>query len=358
MITWSDNGLTYALASDLAVSGDRSCMVCHGSARERRQVEGLGASARRRFMRTLVLALLLLGDELPATVDPAAIPNYQLLKPGLAVAGKPSAAAVGRLKEQGFKTVIDLRSESEGLAEEKAGVLAQGLRYVSVPMTAQSFTLADALKVKGVLEDPASGPVLLHCASSNRVGAVIAVIEAKNGKSLEQAIEEGRKAGLRSDSLVEAVKRVLAEPGPRSLEPRERHELGRRRATLVGVERARELRRPRRLELRDVGAVHRLPEPLAAREDRPEPQPALLDLDHALRLDAQRAVPAARLDRPRAHEDPALDHDRPDPDHAVRLRAGADAEDLAVADRRERRAGEAGGVHLCLLSRACRRRRR
>ena len=166
-------------------------------------------------MKALILAMLAAGGELPATMDPAAIPNYQLLRPGLAVAGKPSAPALAKLKEQGFKTVIDLRSENEGLAEEKASVESQGLRYVSVPMTAQSFSLADALKVKGVLEDPASGPVLLHCASSNRVGGVVAVIEAKNGKSVEQAIEEGRKAGLRSDSMVEAVKRVLSEPAPK-----------------------------------------------------------------------------------------------------------------------------------------------
>ena len=41
VITWSDKGLTYALASDLAVTGSRSCMVCHGSAEERRRFEGL-----------------------------------------------------------------------------------------------------------------------------------------------------------------------------------------------------------------------------------------------------------------------------------------------------------------------------
>ena len=165
-------------------------------------------------MSVLLLALMLVADEVPATMDPAAIPNYTRVRPGLAAAGKPSPAAIGHLKEQGFKTVIDLRSENEGLAEEKASVEGQGLRYVSVPMTAASFTLADARKVKSVIEDPASGPVLLHCASSNRVGGVIAVIEAKNGKSLEQAIEEGKKAGLRSDPMVEAVRRVLAEPAP------------------------------------------------------------------------------------------------------------------------------------------------
>ena len=161
-------------------------------------------------MSALVLVLLLAGGEPPATMDPAAIPNYQLLRPGLAVAGLPSPAALLKLKEQGFKTVIDLRSEAEGLAAEKASVEGQGLRYVSVPITAQSFSLADATKVKAVLEDPGSGPVLMHCQSSNRVGGVIAVIEAKNGKSLEQALDEGRKAGLRGDAMVEAVKRVLA----------------------------------------------------------------------------------------------------------------------------------------------------
>lgn len=41
VITWTDNGLTYALASDLDVEGARSCLVCHGSPDERRKVEPL-----------------------------------------------------------------------------------------------------------------------------------------------------------------------------------------------------------------------------------------------------------------------------------------------------------------------------
>lgn len=41
VITWTDKGLTYALASDLAVTGNRSCMVCHGSAAERGKFEGI-----------------------------------------------------------------------------------------------------------------------------------------------------------------------------------------------------------------------------------------------------------------------------------------------------------------------------
>lgn len=41
VITWTDNGLTYALASDLSVSGERTCLVCHGDASERAKLEGL-----------------------------------------------------------------------------------------------------------------------------------------------------------------------------------------------------------------------------------------------------------------------------------------------------------------------------
>jgi len=167
-------------------------------------------------MNLLFLALLLAGGDPPAQMDPAVIPNYKLLRPGLAVAGKPSPVGLATLKDQGFRTVIDLRTANEGLEEEKTSVEGQGLHYLSVPMTAASFSLADALKVKGVLEDPASGPVLLHCAASNRAGGVVAVIEGMGGKSVDQAIEEGRKAGLSSDAMVEAVKRVLAQaPAPK-----------------------------------------------------------------------------------------------------------------------------------------------
>src|SRR5215510_9532245 len=146
-----------------ATARPRSGASSKGSERARQEVP----------MSALFLALLLVADDAPATMDPAAIPNYTRVRPGLAVAGKPSSAALAHLKEQGFKTVIDLRMPTEGLEEEKASVEGQGLKYVSVPFTSATFSLADALRVKGVLDDPASGPVLLHCAAANRAGGVL-----------------------------------------------------------------------------------------------------------------------------------------------------------------------------------------
>jgi anti-sigma factor RsiW len=41
LITWRDRGLSYALVSDVHVGGAESCVVCHGSERERRKFENL-----------------------------------------------------------------------------------------------------------------------------------------------------------------------------------------------------------------------------------------------------------------------------------------------------------------------------
>jgi anti-sigma factor (TIGR02949 family) len=46
VITWTDKGLTYALASDLSVHGSQSCTVCHGSPEERRRLEGFSPAPR------------------------------------------------------------------------------------------------------------------------------------------------------------------------------------------------------------------------------------------------------------------------------------------------------------------------
>jgi uncharacterized protein (TIGR01244 family) len=150
----------------------------------------------------------------PQAVEPAVIPAYRLIHPGLAAAGQPTPEALRGLGEMGFRTVVNLRSEKEGPADEKAVVEAQGLRYVSIPFTPDTFSLADVLALERILDDPAAAPVLLHCASSNRVGGAWAVMEARKGRSLEEAEAAGRAAGLHSPQMEAAVRRVLGVPAP------------------------------------------------------------------------------------------------------------------------------------------------
>ncbi len=169
-----------------------------------------------RFTRALpfLLAPLVLlpvsarAGRIPATVDVALIPSYHVIAPGVAAAGQPAPEALQKLKEMGFRTVVSLRTEREGASQERPIVERQGLRYVSVPVTSESLSFADAAAVEKVLSDAGARPVLLHCASSNRVGAVWALIQACRGKSDAEAEEAGMAAGMRP-AMLPALERAL-----------------------------------------------------------------------------------------------------------------------------------------------------
>jgi len=163
------------------------------------------------FLPALVLVLVL-GASLasaagiPETLDAT---SYKRLSPSLAVAGSPSRDALASLKGAGFRTAIDLRNPNEGVASAREAVEAQGLKFVSVPVSPGTFSLEDVKKVEAVLKDQDAAPVLLFCASSNRVGAALAVIEYRRGRSKDEAIAEGKKAGLSSSAMEKAALRVM-----------------------------------------------------------------------------------------------------------------------------------------------------
>jgi uncharacterized protein (TIGR01244 family) len=160
----------------------------------------------------LALTLAAAASAQSSEIDTSGLPNASVAKPGLVAAGRPSPEAVASLKARGFRTVIDLRTPSEpGFAEEKAAVEAQGLRYVNVPVAGGAFSGKDVDAVKAALEQAQDGPILLHCASSNRVGAVWAVLRAREGLPVDEAMKEGARVGLTSPALADAARRVATE---------------------------------------------------------------------------------------------------------------------------------------------------
>jgi uncharacterized protein (TIGR01244 family) len=174
-------------------------------------------------MRSTLALLLLLpatvaSAGVPETVDPTQIPNYKVIAPGIVAAGQPAAEVLPKLGAMGFKTVLNIRTPGEGGPDERTVVEGQGLRYVSVPVTAASLSLSDVLAIEQVLDDPAASPVLFHCASSNRIGGVWAVIQARKGKTLDAALAAGREAGLKGATMEDAVRRMVA-PTPTAAPP-------------------------------------------------------------------------------------------------------------------------------------------
>jgi uncharacterized protein (TIGR01244 family) len=148
----------------------------------------------------------------PATVDTKDIPNYHLVRPGLATAGQPSEDALGKLKALGFKTVINLRTPGEQPAgAEEEAVRAQGLRYVSVPVDSATFGPAEVSAVRAVLDDESAAPVLLHCTTANRAAAVWGLTEIQRGRAASEVEAEAAKVGLSHPTTVKGFHRVAAE---------------------------------------------------------------------------------------------------------------------------------------------------
>jgi len=130
----------------------------------------------------------------------------------LLTGGQPSARQLHEAAAAGVTTVIDLRTPQEDRGyDEQAAAEKLGLRYVRLPIGgAGDINEANARTLDRLLKQDA-GTTLLHCASGNRAGALLALAHARvDGASAEASLELGRAAGL--TSLEPAVRAVLEDP--------------------------------------------------------------------------------------------------------------------------------------------------
>jgi len=124
------------------------------------------------------------------------IKNYNRATPTLATSGTIGTGGVNELAEKGFATIIDLRTENEGTAEEKKSVESAGMSYINIPVTGAGINHEQLVAFTRMIEK-AQTPVLVHCASGNRVGALWTTYRLSKGINSEIAFEEGRTAGMK-----------------------------------------------------------------------------------------------------------------------------------------------------------------
>ena len=129
---------------------------------------------------------------------------------GITSAGQPDEGALEVFADSGYATVIDLRGEGEDRGFDEAAVVEElGLHYVTLPIANGSeITFDNARKLDELLQE-SPGPVLVHCASGNRVGALLALRASMKGADDEKALALGREGGL--TGLEGAVQERLAE---------------------------------------------------------------------------------------------------------------------------------------------------
>ena len=125
--------------------------------------------------------------------------------------GQPSEQQLENLSKLGVLHVINLRPKQEQQWDEGAYVKTLGLQYYNIPVNgAYGITLSNATQLAATLEKIGDEPVLVHCSSSNRVGALIALNAFHQGEGIERAIAKGKVWGLtRLEALTRAKIRAL-----------------------------------------------------------------------------------------------------------------------------------------------------
>ena len=131
--------------------------------------------------------------------DLDAVVELRQVKPvdGVTTAGQPDAEALKVFAEAGYVAVIDIRTAGEDRGIDEAAVVqGLGMDYLQLPVGGRDgITFENAEKLEqliGLYDEP----VLVHCGSANRVGALFALNVYRETGDVNKALEAGRAAGL------------------------------------------------------------------------------------------------------------------------------------------------------------------
>ena len=135
-------------------------------------------------------------------------------------AGQPGEAGLRHAASMQVSIVVDLRTEpevAEGPFDEEALVTRLGMKYVSIPVTPSSFCLKDVERFGQLVKQRRSGCddpspeclILIHDDTSDRAGAMwAALLHGWTYRNLDSSIKSGMDAGLQSEEMIEALRRV------------------------------------------------------------------------------------------------------------------------------------------------------
>ncbi|BAY62835.1 hypothetical protein NIES22_29110 [Calothrix brevissima NIES-22] len=121
----------------------------------------------------------------------------------LAIAGQVVPEELKSLAQQGYKSVLNLRSPDEQGFQDGEQLYTQllGLHYANLPTKSTEINPQIALKVlQKIAEMPK--PALIHCDSAARaIAMVLMYISTKQGISLEASFKQAENFGLIEDMM-------------------------------------------------------------------------------------------------------------------------------------------------------------
>ncbi len=130
----------------------------------------------------------------PAPETVAGVRNFTRVDATIACGGAFTPEAIAALKQAGFKSIVNLRTESEpgaNVAEEQKAAETAGFRYIHIPFASAT---PDAARVDEFLKAvvlPENQPMMLHCASGGRASMFWAAKRVMvDGWTVDKAMEE------------------------------------------------------------------------------------------------------------------------------------------------------------------------
>lgn len=163
----------------------------------------MATEARRSLILTLALPGILGAASAVAATDaatpPAPCANFAQVSPGLYRGAEPDERCLEHLASMGIKMVVNLRDEPDDSDRVRQGVIAAGMRYVSMPMSGFGRPpVSDVERILATLRATENQPVFVHGRhGSDRTGTIVAAFRmAQEGWAAERALQEAKQFGM------------------------------------------------------------------------------------------------------------------------------------------------------------------
>lgn len=131
---------------------------------------------------------------------------------GVFLASQPRPDDLRQARLGGVKTVINLRlpDEVKNFDEPKL-VTELGMGYYNVGFNGPDMLTDDVLdRIRALLNNEHNKPILMHCSSANRAGAVwLAHRVIDGGLIFDEALAEAKTVGLKSPPYIEKVRSYI-----------------------------------------------------------------------------------------------------------------------------------------------------
>ena len=130
---------------------------------------------------------------------PLEIKNAKMPLPGMLTGGQPTEEEFAAAVEAGYKTIVNLRSDGEeGSWDEASKAQELGVAYVHIPLSGgDDLTPENVERFAKVLDEQSNYPMMVHCASGNRVGAMLALkAHQVDGMDPADALQLGIDGGV------------------------------------------------------------------------------------------------------------------------------------------------------------------